>query len=707
MDKYENPLPGIIIGAMLSEDSISDVMNSYQTSGMYSSAIAYYNYGKNSYTRGLPTGNLRNTGVDTDSVQALIESEIEAKIELLYVLYDNSFDSHYVSMYLQDTRAMDYTSKLIGVNPPTSTGSVHYSHYTYNEVAQQLSIVYLNGDGITLITEVIPFTYQTNKAYQVLYRLLDDELLPTTADPIYWMFIEESVVPGDDPLFPDLDVSPLLNSNYMPIVPFYEDKEIFVDEAKEDTPLYITSRRLLKKLGLNYEDLGASLAEGTGDSLGEDKGLYCYFQLSAEVTAGATFAAVDDIPIDDGLISLTSGEIDALILKSKPHQATLHYLYEFFLVEQGNSKHNKNNFENSYLYGLYKTAPRKNSLLITDETYQLTLSYYYIDFNVKTGVITDGTIGAFTSEVREGNIEVETMRAATTDANTSRLLIRKQISSTQYAEVEVCGLVQEFKVFKDKSTATYLDDAFKEENPVFMAIPLNHEVFRKTPVKYRNILVHSSMCFVFNSYTIQEVKWYETGLLKTLLTIIAVVLAPWTGGGSLTLLAVLQVVTYFIISSLILKFVIAPIFKYVAKALGPEAAAILATVLAIAGALTGNPKAAQMMLSLSRYVFQGIDLLLKEKMQDLQEDFAELKSESDKLNKELERAQGLLDTSLVLDPMLMVREYSTVVWGESADAFIVSRLQAPSLNLAIIQTPGIFVELMLRLPSANETLNIR
>ena len=297
MDKYENPLPGIIIGAVLSEDSITDAMNTYQTSGMYSSAIAYYNYGKNSYTRGLPTGNLRNTGVDADSVQALIESEIEAKIELLYVLYDNTFESHYVSMYLQDTREMNYTSKLVGVNPPTSTGLVHYSHYTYDEAAKQISIVYLDGDAITLVTEVIPFTYQTNKAYQVLYRLLDDELLPAVVDPVYWMFIEESVVPGDANLFPDFDISPLPDSNYMSIVPFYEDKEVFVTAAKEDTPLYITSKRLLKKLGLNYADLGASLAEGTSESLGKDKGLYCYFQLSAEVTAGATFVAADNLSL--------------------------------------------------------------------------------------------------------------------------------------------------------------------------------------------------------------------------------------------------------------------------------------------------------------------------------------------------------------------------------------------------------------------------
>lgn len=700
---YENPIPALIVGAVLGNDNIADSFTTFRTNSLFSKAGAFFRYGRDHYIRGLPTGSLRNTNINKKGIIDLIETETSHEIELLRVLYDNSFEDHYVAMHLQDTREMDYYTKAIGVNPGVVTGDLHYTGHAYDPEVAQISIEYTASDNITISTEVIAFPYPDNKAYQVLYRILGDAGVGVA--PIYWMYIEETIVEGDSVLFPDDDLIPV-SGNYFPVVPFFEDKEEFVTEAKTGTPLYTTSKRLLKKLGLSYEDMGASLREGTVDSIGKGKGMYCYFQIAVGVTGGARMVTGESVPVDGSPIPLNEYEIPVVVATTKRYQPTLAYLTEFFKVEQGNSKHSKTAFKRACIgTDTYKFGPELNTIIIEDGNFNYSLSYYYIEFSVKTGVLTDGVLNVYTSEVHEKLTQVPTI-LGTIKINTSTLFIRKQITSTTYSEVEVCGLKQEIKVFKDKSVITYLDHAFDGE-PFYITIPVNYDVFSDMAMPDRDALFSASMCLVFNSYTTQEIKWYAQGLFKAILTIISIVLSPFTGGTSLTLLLLLRYIVLMLIMNLVLKYFIAPIFRHIAKELGVGAASILAVVLAIIGAITGNPKAAQLLLNLSRFVFAGIDAQLRMEMEDLQKDYAKLESETDALNAELKRAEGLLDRDMIIDPMSMVNAPSSVVWGESAEAFIVSRLQVPSLNLALIQMPAIYTELMLTLPSVNETLNIR
>lgn len=700
---YQDPIPALIIGTVIGEGDMGAAFTEFRENSLATKAGAFYRYGRDRYTRGLPVGNLRNTNINRQGIKDLIESEIGEEIELLRILYDNSFEDHYVAMHLQDIREMDYYTKIISVNPSGASGELHYTSHEYSAVNSQITIQYTAADNITLVNEVITFTYADNKAYQVLYQILGTAGVGVS--PIHWMYIEETLVTGDSVLFPEDPLIPLDNNNYFPVVPFYEDKEAFVDPSKIGTELYTTSKRLLKKFGLSYEDLGDSLSGGLADSIGSGKGMYAYLQLAVELTGGARMVTGVDVPPDGNPIPLSEFDIPVVISITKRYQPSLNYLSEFFITEQGNSKYSKNDFTRSCLTDTYKQGPKLNTILITDGDFNYSLSYYYIDFKVKTGVLTDGKLGVYTSEVHQGITHVNTL-LENIKINTSKLYIRKQLTATTYTEVEVCGLVQEIKVFNDKSVTTYLDDAFKGTK-YYMTLPLNYEVFKDVPMKYKNALISDSLCFVFNSYTTQEIKWYAQGVFKAIITIISIVLSPFTGGASLTLLMLLRYIVFMIIFNLVMKHFIAPIFRYIAKALGADAAAILAVVLAIVGAMTNNPQAAQLMLSLSRCVFAGVDLQIKMEMEDLQADYAKLKSESEALNDELKRAEGLLDREMNLDPMMMVNAPSSVVWGEEADQFIISRLQVPSVSLALIQLPGIFVDLMLRLPTVNETLNIR
>lgn len=716
MDKFTNPLPGIIVSSVMANNSIAEAMNQYQVNGLYSKAMAYYRYGEIGFTRGLPSGFLRNTTIDASEIKKIIETETSSSIEILYVFYDENFYDQYTKVYLQDIRDRDYVSGVIGVNPSGISGTIYYDSYDQIDLINELRINYVDDTDAYAGSEVIPFNFSNNVAYQVLYRLLDSNLLPIEeSQPIYWISIEEDEpiiegepLPENNPILPEDELKPTDNGNYFPIIPFYEDKEEVgsASNIAANSPLYITGKKCLKKLNINFDDLNTEIKAGTAESIGEDKGLYVYFQLGAEVTAGAAFVASADVPEDgEELPPLTSGEITDLVTRTKPHQSTLFYLYEFFLAEQENSIYDKKDFNNSYQFGLYKKQPNKNSIIITDESYQLTLSYFYITVTEKSGSFSNLN-NWYSSEVWEINNELSSLRSGNSNFNSSTLIIRKEISPTTYIEIEVCGLTQEFKVFKSTSTITYLDDAFVAENPVFMTIPLNYLIVKRVPNRYRNELIHSSMCLVINSYTIQEVEWYQTGLFKAILTVISVVLAPFTGGASISLLALaFQIMTYFIVMALFNKFVLAPIFKYIAKELGPEAAAILAVVLSIAGSFKGMPYAGYLTTA-GRAVFEGIDLAHKDAMEKLQKDLVKMQGEIDKLNDELDKTMGLLDTEMIIDPISMFTNRSGVVWGESTESFITSKLELPALTLAVAQTPSIYTELMVRLPSTNDTLKL-
>lgn len=699
---FDDPLPGIVAGAAVTGKSLTVAIQDYFLDGMFNRAMKYFKYGRDHFVRGLPEQFIRDANINTDEIRRIIETSTSKTVTLLYALVNENYMEHYVRQYLQDTRHMNPETSEIDVNPLDTpvdvVGKLKFISHAMDDVdvSTVLTYEYKNSVDVTLThTELLTFPYPNTVVYQVQYQEVTPELVPI-GFPIYWMYVMGS----GTYIVLDSEPQPVAigQPNYFPIVPFYEDKEEIGNASNSSSELYITCKRLVTRLGFNYKDLAANLAEGTEESIGKDKGLFAYMYLGAEITAG---------------IPKTTGASDEEKLKILTGaQATLDYLVRFFLNEEKNNRHTKDDFIKGFLDSKDKTTAKINSIVITDETFRMSFNYFYITTEYKTGSI--GDIGWCTNTFQEDEVEIVISMHPPLSKHVDASLItyRRQESENMYVEIQICGLEQEFHIF-DKTVATCNPSAaFKGEESSLITLPLNLAIVQQVPNKLRNRLMHAAICFNFNSYQRIEIKWYQTSLWQFIFTVAAIIIAIPSGGFSLKTLTTIAGITaaaYALVLTYINFIIFKELTKLVVKAFGVEFAYLLAAFFVVYGQFKGMKGApyAQSILKIGSTIWSATSSVVQDQMADLERDYAKLKSESAKLEEELQKAEDLLKVDNALEPWLFVNPLPDLMFSQKADEFINLRIHTPNPGVLTLQSASVYVELMLRLPTIDDTLTNR
>ena len=120
-----------------------------------------------------------------------------------------------------------------------------------------------------------------------------------------------------------------------------------------------------------------------------------------------------------------------------------------------------------------------------------------------------------------------------------------------------------------------------------LIIPVDRTIAKEMELLKRERLYARSLHVVFNSMVIQKLKWYQTGIFQVIMYIIAIVIAFWDGGYTLTTLAAMSAAT--LITLLVQQILLTVVVGYavqlglelLAKALGAEFALILAIIAAV------------------------------------------------------------------------------------------------------------------------------
>lgn len=709
LEEFDDPLPGLVAGAAVTGQDLTTTIVDYFNGGIFSKTEKYFKYGRDHFVRGLPEEITINSTIDLDELKRIIETEEGFKIKIIYAVMNNDLVGlHYVSQYLQDIRGMDYITQKIsittGITVPVGY-SVYYKDLTYLDDFKYVQINYwVRSDSSpttqTVHSELFEYNPGSNYIYQVQYVEMDGRI--PLSYGYYWSYTRGS---GGHPTLDGAVVRDTSKRySYYPVVPFYENKTQIGDPANKGTPLYDTSRTLVKKLGIDYEAIVESLAEGTDESIGKNKGLYAYMMLGAELTAGIPKFA-------------DAGKTDAeklIILKNA--QATINYLIDYFSMLYASAYRDRADYDAWLDPEVKVSEPLYNTAAITDDSFKMIVQWNYIDYNVKPGVI--GKLDWCTNEFVLYTTEYHTATGVTGIGafaiNSDSIILRKQITINSYVEIIVYGLVQRFTIFDDTDSITYLRDAFREENPALMTVPLHRNTVLMQPNRYRNRLMHAALVFVFNSYQIQEIKWYEDEAWGVVILIASIVFAIPTGGYSLTwnalfTVAAITAAAYAFLIMVIRYIIFREIIKLVAKEFGAETAFILALVLiaygkgAKNGSLPGAPFASALM-NAGTTMWSATSKYVQDQLKDLQKDYAKLDSETKKLNDELERAQNLLDNDMAIDPWLFVNPIPNLILGQGADEYMqISLNQNP--GIMALQAPSNYAEIMLTLPSTNDSLN--
>ncbi len=700
---FDDPLPGIITGAILTGEELLPNLLDYQTKGYFSRAEKYYKYGRDTYIRGLPKGTHQQRNIDYQNIRRILQDSTGERVIIRYAVVNTDYINHYVMQYLQDVREIDPVTKIIGIDPPgaISDGWLIYDEYTVAVDKLSADIKY-NYNIFGSFTETIPLPYTERLVYQVGYQLLNTDNEPT-GNMILWTYLQ------GDGVYPELDTVYELNktndSTYYPAIPFYENKTQIGDPANAGTPLYDQSKKLVEMLGFDYKDIVTQLEDGTAESIGKDKGLYAYLILGIQPTSGI---------LPDYATATTAEKIAHWDI----NQPALNYLMEFFFRESLKADFYKKDFEAYLVPGKTRIlGPSKNYISISDLHYSALWSYYYIDITNHTGVI--GEIDYCTSEVDPDSILVYHSSflgdGSVHEYNTTNLIYKRQINSNTYTQITVCGLQQQVFVFDNTQASTFVDDAFKPEDPLIMVVPLDRDIVINMPIKYKNRIIHASMHFIFNSYQIQEIEWYQQAFWSFAFTAIAIFLAVPTGGTSLKLSALLTVAglsaaAYALLLTYMRYIIAVKVTEEIAEEFGIEATFLLAIVTMAYGklgtteAFYGLPFASDV-AAIGSSIWDASNKVLQEQAKELEYQYDQVNAEQQRLEKELDKARQLLNTDTDLDPWLFVNPTPNLLWGDTPDSFIAMHIQNPSATLQVIDSPSNYVDLMLTLPTIDDTVN--
>jgi len=325
-----------------------------------------------------------------------------------------------------------------------------------------------------------------------------------------------------------------------------------------------------------------------------------------------------------------------------------------------------------------------------------------------------GTIGAVGSGI--GGTGTETRQRNETvyfqdDSGNSQTVItnyevkyrfyRKQISISFWEEVRVYDLTMVYDVAGNNGEhKTTLGD----DNGEICLIPLDRSIVRDYPLRVQQELCVRSFNFVFNSYVIQKVKWYERGFFGTLLKVVSIVLifygfytsAFWQSLGTMTAAAALNLIA----QQIIVYVAVTVGIRLFVKLVGPELAFIAALAAMMMG-MFGEGLATMtpdMLLNAAAMIFDGVNAFVADAFQDLQKEMESFLSTKTEMEKELERAMDLLDTKN--------HPITPIILGETPGEFIYRTTIFGASGFTQLNNVGDYVERSLYLPTTSSSFGV-
>ena len=362
---------------------------------------------------------------------------------------------------------------------------------------------------------------------------------------------------------------------------------------------------------------------------------------------------------------------------------------------------------NSFLSRNKSKLTTKHAIVIQDRLFKMSLGFQQIYKKVAAGVI--GPKGHYTSSYGTVN---ETIEVEDEEGNLSEqrfavpvYTYKHQISEYFYEEVEVRGLATEYLIEGKYST---LGDG--EED--ILLVPVDRSITKNYPMSKREELYSKALHFVFNSLVVVKVKWYQSGFFKFVMTVVAVVIAVYTFGGTAlgqSLLAysigmtTLQAVVLTAVIGLATAAASYYAFQLFVKAVGPELAFLVAIFAAVAGlylgfeagSIAGAPWA-QDLLKISNGLTSQISGAVQDELATLVEVQAEFSKQMEEQLKLLDSANELLEPSKLLHPF--------TIFGENPSDFYNRTVHSGNIGTLALSSISNYVDLSLTLPKFSETV---
>ena len=351
-------------------------------------------------------------------------------------------------------------------------------------------------------------------------------------------------------------------------------------------------------------------------------------------------------------------------------------------------------------------------LEIKDTQYTNYIGFNAVNVTTITGTI--GVVGTYNTEYVNARISyIDTHYAPSTGRSALYMgggvltpahhVYRYQDSLTTYKEVQVFGAVS------THSFAGYSTSAVgTEEN---LIIPLDKSALPHMTSNEKELLFNKCLYLVINLTKVIKTKWYQTGVFKVIMVVVAVVITVFSGGAAGGLGAFLINLATNIAIGALINIIITELVK--TGIISGKFAAFVAAVAFILGALRGsvdvkllNLTAVQLM-TVSMLAFQITAKTYEFQYKKLQQEASAFSAEAQEKQAALSKAKELLGDPLIpLELELLVsndRSKVFITLGESPDDFMAKG----SMN--IVETlqgfVSDYVEIMMQPPNLQQLLN--
>lgn len=657
-----NFLRKTINSAVMAGTDISATMQNSYLNGMGIKIDQTYRYARDYSPTGLPEGRIGYGTLNQEDLMDVLSSLNSGKQVALVMSDFGTVDlGYWTEDYLTKTYDWDEDHGGFG-NPPS--GVPTNANYQYSiDNNGVVTIEYLDGETV-VHTETVSFpdVNLTGDYYQVIYRVreagtptttveerdyqigdVDDEVTThdvnnnfgeytyttttvktevdilalkttitttVTVDTLsrkqYFMYEAGT---GTYPILDDILDDDVASSDYYPIVPLRVYNKDWTNPANVPADEFKANKNILRRIGVSLTELGDKLNENpdVGD-------------------------------IDHAFFVL------GISLNSK-YPSSISYLHEYFKFLAKHSPSQKKAYLTWYndnvvtingVTGKNSPKPPVNKLKIKQKPYDVTISYQYASYIVKTGVI--GKKGTITRELGTAaaiTIINEFDQSTELTADVSVIYFRKQISATQYEEIELCGLEHINNVYKGHNVSTSAKKSLesRDGNEAFL-IPLCRSVVLDMSLVDRTQMTFDCLHLVANSYQEKKLKWYQSGWFKVVVIVIAIVvsvisLGSLASGAAAAASAataagtsVAAAVAIYLGTQIAIGVVVAVAVQQVIRRVAPEIGVIIAVVAlaygvssqAGAGGTKGLPYASEV-LQLVPAVTKGVNQRLQSDLQ--------------------------------------------------------------------------------------------
>lgn len=488
----------------------------------------------------------------------------------------------------------------------------------------------------------------------------------------YWMYLTGSGThPTLDGVFTQ---APAVGGTFFPFAYFRYNKTSEIED--KTTQAYITSKKLVKYLGMDYDTVASAIDENPD---------------------------IDDVE-------------QAMLVMAVPANTEVEierrYLFTFF---DNLFTTDANQFASPVRAGIagYQGAGvdiSKSSLVIQDARFKMALSNSGIYKQRVAGSI--GAVGTHSSAVETLEVtEQYTQVRETGDTLETHIIpiavhvYRRQISHALYDEIKVVNLKMMYHIIDGYAVTA-------EDEQDILLIPLDRSITTDYSIPERELLYSRSLHFVFNSVLVIKVKWYQQFwfqfvmyLVATVVTILSLgsaggAMAAAIAGGSISAIAA---AAWALLLKLLEGLIVGALFKLFVKAVGGELALVLAVVVALyagfqvleAGSIAGAPWA-QQLLQLSSGLAHGVSADIQDAMGDLLSEYASFNLFKDEATKQLEAANKLLEHKNWLSPF--------VIFGETPNDYFNRTVHSGNIGLLSISAISSYVDIALTLPKLDETI---